>query len=115
VLNCIKNIKKKRKCDHEWRVHYVYLPDMRMKCLKCHAKKTVAFTAFDFLRYWVKPYLENPDNFKKYQKTIAFFEKNKKMILKSALEEIAQHLEKTEQRRQELNELKKLCKAAALL
>jgi len=88
---------------------------MRVKCIKCHAKKTVTFTAFDFFQYWVKPYLANSDDFKKYQKTIAFFEANKKTILKSALKEIDQHLEKTEQRRQELNELKKLCKAAALL
>ena len=88
---------------------------MRLKCLKCNAKKTVTFNAFDFFKYCVKPYLTNPDEFKKYRKTIEFFEKNKKTILTGALKEIDQHLQKTERWRQELDELRKLCKATALL
>jgi len=88
---------------------------MRMKCLKCSAKKTVTFSAFDFFQYWVKPYLTCPEALKKYKKAIDFFETNKRTILRSALEEIDKHLEENEQRRRELNELKKLCAAVALL
>lgn len=114
MLNCINQIRKRRECKHEWQVFYVYLPVMRVKCIKCSAKKTVTFNAFDFFQYWVKPYLIQPDFFKRYKKTIDFYETNKKTILKSALEEINKHLEETEQRKRELNELRKLCKVAAL-
>ena len=113
MLNCIKNIKKKRKCDHEWQVYRVYLPAMRMKCLKCNKKKTVTFNALDFLQYWVKPYLSDPTAFKRYKKTIVFFETNKKQIIRNATEEIQQKINKLKKEERELEELKRFCEATA--
>ena len=81
--------------------------------LKCHSKKTVTFTAFDFLKYWVKPYLENPNDFKKYKKTIQFFEMNKQQILKNGMEEVQQQIKALERKKKEMEKLRRFCKAAA--
>jgi hypothetical protein len=73
----------------------------------------VTFNAFDFFQYWVKPYLSNPDDFKKYQKTVAFFETNKKQIIRNATEEIQQKINKLKKEERELEELKRFCEATA--
>jgi len=114
LLNCLKFIKK-RECQHQWRVYHVYLPAMRVKCLRCGQKKTVTFDAFAFLRWWIVPYLENPQTFKNHRKTIEFFEINKATIIRNTLEEIRQKISRLEKEKQELRELERFCRAIALL
>jgi len=103
----------KKECVHEWRVFYVYLPDMRIKCVHCAQKRTVTFTALSFVRCWVLPYVTNPAAFARYKKTIAFFELNKKMILKSAMEETQQLIDEAKKKQKKMEGLKRFCQATA--
>jgi hypothetical protein len=73
----------------------------------------VTFSAFGFVRYWLKPYAENPELMKRCRKTIEFFQTNKATIIKSATEEIQKRINAIEKEKRELKELKQFCEASA--